>query len=182
MKKETLHFTIQSPGNMAKLLCTILFEKGDQDKEYEWVWHKAFEGEKGDKLFEQFLVELFPEGCVIGEPEIKRVIVKALKYLKTDVDCLELKAKYDKSMSNSYVYFAPLHKVFPCDYTEHTETVSKILADYFGEAIKDYDLEKLKNFISSSFEIESDNTSVAKIVRDMDYLQLRSYQVARGWL
>ena len=64
----------------------------------------------------------------------------------------------------------------------HEEKVSKILADYFGEAIADYDLDKLRAFIAASFEIRSANTTLTKIVDDAEYIQRRSYFEAKGVL
>ena len=85
MAKGTLHFKVSSPENATKLFCTILYERSDYAKEYGRVWHEAFDGEKGDELFARFLVELFPDGGMIGEPEVKRVLI-------TDYDLDKLRA------------------------------------------------------------------------------------------
>lgn len=172
---KELHFKVKSPANFVNLACTILFEKCDKLKELGVVWREVFDDSKGDQLFQEFMEELFPEGCTIGQKEIVQIMNKAIRFLETDVSCLEIKARYDKMRFPYYVYFEPLHKVYECEFAEHEDTVIRILEDFFGESIVDYDTEKLKNFIISSFEIRSDNSTVFSIAKDAEYIQRAIY-------
>lgn len=176
---EQLHFKVESPANFVKLACTILFEKGEKLKELGYVWREVFNGSKGEQLFQNFMEELFPEGCTIGESELVQITNKAIRFLETDISCLDIKANYDKTRFSYYVYFAPMHKVFECGFAQHEDTVIRILQDFFGKSIIDYDTEKLKRFITNSFEIRSDNTTVSSIVKDVDYIQRSVYMKSR---
>ena len=168
---KPLHFTVKSPSNFVRLCSTILFEKSNQYHELGYVWHKVFDGVKGDEHFMNFMLALYPKGCTIGEDEIHCIMNKAIRFLETDESCLEIKADYDKRRFRYYVYFAPLHKTFECGFAKHEDTVIKILQDFFGSEIIDYDSEKLKRFIIMNFEIKSDNSSIDTIVADIDYIK-----------
>lgn len=176
---EHLHFKVESMANFAKLCCTILFEKSDKLKELGFVWHKMFDGCKGDQLFQGFMEELFPDGCTIGERELTQITNKAIRFLETDISCLEVKADNDRKRFTYYVYFAPMHKVFKCGFAEHEETVIRILTDFFGKSIADYEVDKLKRFVINSFEIHSDNTSISSIINDLEYIQRTVYWRSR---
>lgn len=60
---------------------------------------------------------------------------------------------------NSYVYFKPYNKVYPCGYTERSGTVTNICKEYFRGA-HDFDADKLRKFILNNFEIHSDKTTI----------------------
>lgn len=178
MKK--LHFRVESPANFVNLACTILFERSEKLKELGYVWREVYGGSEGDLFFQRFMEELFPEGCTIGEQELIQLTNKAVRFLETDVSCLDIKANYDKTRFGYYVYFAPMHKVFECGFCQHEDTVIKILADFFGKSIIDYDTEKLRRFITNSFEIRSDNSTVSSIANDADFIQRSVYMKSRN--
>lgn len=173
---ELLHFSVKSPANFTKLCCTIRFENSDKMKELGYVWHKVFDGFEGDQLFQSFMEELFPEGCVIGENELIRITNRAIRFLETDVSCLDIKAEYDKRRFTYYVYFVPIRKVFECGFAQHEDTVIQILTDFFGKSIADFEPDKLKRFIISSFEICSDNSSISSIASDVHFIQREVYR------
>lgn len=78
---ESLHFKVDSPANFVKLACTILFERKEElVKEYGSVWHDVFDGKSGDQRFQQFMEELFPDGCTIGERELNRLTDQAIRF------------------------------------------------------------------------------------------------------
>lgn len=177
---EQLHFKVKSPANFVKLACTILFERSEKLIELGYVWREVFNETDGEQLFQNFMEELFPEGCTIGEKELIQITNKAIRFLETDISCLDIKANHDKTRFTYYVYFAPTHKVFECGFAQHEDTVIKILKDFFGKSIVDYDTEKLKRFIINSFEIRSDNTTVSSIAKDADFIQRSVYRESRN--
>ena len=67
MTMEQLHFMVESPANFVRLACTILFEKREAMAEWAATWHDVFDCANGEQLFLQFMEELFPDGCTIGE-------------------------------------------------------------------------------------------------------------------
>lgn len=135
------------------------------------VWHEYFNGDKGDQLFQCFMEEVFPNGCIIGEKELMQITNKAISFLETDVSALEAKATIDKRRFAYWVYFAPTHTVFGCWFAEHEETVIQILTNFFGKSIEDFTPDDLKRFIIASFEIRSDNSSVRSIADDAEFIQ-----------
>ena len=171
--KETLHYTINSPQNMVKLLCTVLFEKSEWCNEWATLWHETFDSAVGDKLFESFMTELYPEGTTITEAELKNIMLHAFKYLQSDEECLEQKAHQDKQRCASYVYFKPFHKVYKCRFGEHEDMVTKALRDFFGKDIQTIEDKELEKFIKNSFEIC--NTSINKILNDLDFIKQNAY-------
>lgn len=161
-----------------KLLATIMFEKDSQKlKEYGTLWHMVFDGSNGDKLFEEFLIEAYPEGCIIGEDEIKKIQNSAFRYLTSNEHCLDLKADLDKQFNTYYVYFKPYKKVFPCGFCEHSKTVFEILKEFFHGAADDLSSEYLKRFILENFEVRSDNTTVLQLANDSDFLLMKLHRV-----
>lgn len=168
---EKLHFQAESTANLVKLSCTILFEKGNRMDDLGAVWHEYFNGDKGDRLFQRFMEEAFPNGCTIGEKELMQITNKAISFLETDVSALEAKAAIDKRRFAYWVYFAPTHTVSGCWFAEHEETVIQILTNYFGKSIEDFTTDDLKRFIIASFEIRSDNSSVRSIADDAEFIQ-----------
>lgn len=168
---EKLHFQAKSTANLVKLGCTILFEKGNKVDDLGTVWHEYFNGDTGDRLFQRFMEEAFPNGCVIGEKELMQITNKAISFLETDVSALEAKAAIDKRRFAYWVYFAPTHTVSGCWFAEHEETVIQILTNYFGKSIEDFTPDDLKRFIIASFEIRSDNSSVRSIADDAEFIQ-----------
>ena len=138
LSMEKLHFQAKSTANFVKLGCTILFEKGNRMDDLGAVWHEYFNGDTGDRLFQRFMEEAFPNGCVIGEKELMQITNKAISFLETDVSALEAKATIDKRRFAYWVYFAPTHTVSGCWFAEHEETVIQILTNYFGKSIEDF--------------------------------------------
>lgn len=171
LSMEKLHFQAKSAANFVKLGCTILFEKGNRMDDLGAVWHEYFNGDTGDRLFQRFMEEAFPNGCVIGEKELMQITNKAISFLETDVSALEAKATIDKRRFAYWVYFAPTHTVSGCWFAEHEETVIQILTNYFGKSIEDFTPDDLKRFIIASFEIRSDNSSVRSIADDAEFIQ-----------
>ena len=112
MTMEQLHFMVESPANFVRLACTILFEKREAMAEWAATWHDVFDCANGEQLFLQFMEELFPDGCTIGEKELNRITDRAVRYLQTETRCLDLKAGHDKSRFTYWVSFIPEHKVY----------------------------------------------------------------------
>lgn len=83
MTTERLHFMVESPANFVRLACTILFEKREAMSEWAAIWHDVFDCANGEQLFLQFMEELFPDGCTIGEKELKQITDRAVRYLQT---------------------------------------------------------------------------------------------------
>nr|DAK79786.1 MAG TPA: hypothetical protein [Caudoviricetes sp.] len=171
MTTERLHFMVESPANFVRLACTILFEKKEAMAEWAATWHDVFDCANGEQLFLQFMEELFPDGCTIGEKELKQITDRAVRYLQTETRCLDLKAGHDKSRFTYWVSFTPEHKVYGCEFARHEETIIEILTAFFGKSIAGYSLDTLKRFILRSFEIRSDNSSVRSIAEDVDFIQ-----------
>lgn len=171
MTIEQLHFMVESPANFVRLACTILFEKREAMAEWVATWHDVFDCANGEQLFLQFMEELFPDGCTIGEKELNRITDRAVRYLQTETRCLDLKAGHDKSRFTYWVSFIPEHKVYGCEFARHEETIIEILTAFFGKSIAGYSLDTLKHFILRSFEIRSDNSSVRSIAEDVDFIQ-----------
>jgi hypothetical protein len=167
-KTESLHFQIESPKNMVRLLVTILFQQDtDLFKKHGHVWVHLLDTEDGEEKFQQFMEEVLPEGGTIDIPELEAIKAKAIHYLETDEQALELQADYDKFVLDSWVYFKPYHKVYGVGFAEHNEKVREILADFFDE-IDDYDIDKFKRFIRENFEIGSVNTTLDNIIADAE--------------
>ena len=173
MTTERLHFMVESPANFVRLACTILFEKREAMSEWAATWHDVFDCANGEQLFLQFMEELFPDGCTIGEKELKQITDRAVRYLQTETRCLDLKAGHDKSRFTYWVSFIPEHKVYGCEFARHEETIIEILTAFFGKSIAGYSLDTLKHFILRSFEIRSDNSSVRSIAEDVDFIHGR---------
>lgn len=123
MTMEQLHFMVESPANFVRLACTILFEKREAMAEWAATWHDVFDCANGEQLFLQFMEELFPDGCTIGEKELNRITDRAVRYLQTETRCLDLKAGHDKSRFTYWVSFIPEHKVYGCEFARHEETI-----------------------------------------------------------
>lgn len=68
---KTLHFRYESIGNFVRLLATIRFENVKTMRDTV-VYHQRFKHEP-DELYEQFLLEVYPEGGNIGEQEINEL-------------------------------------------------------------------------------------------------------------
>lgn len=168
---EKLHFKVSSPESFIKLACTMLFEKSDEHKEWGSVWNEVFAGIQGEELFLKFTEELFPAGCTIGENELNKIMARAVDFVKNDPLCIDAKASNDKKRFQYWVYFIPERKVFECQFAEHEETIVRVLAMFFGKSIIDYNLQALKKFILSSFEIRSSRSSVSSIAEDVQYIQ-----------
>lgn len=177
---EKLHFEVSSPESFIKLACTMLFEKSVEFSEWGSVWNEMFAGIEGEELFLGFTEELFPAGCIIGENELNKIMVKAVSFLKTDAVCRDAKIAYDKKRFSYWVYFIPGGKVFECQFAEHEETIIGVLADFFGKSIIDYNLNALKKFITNSFEIRSSQSSVSSIAEDIEFIQQSAFSRCAG--
>ena len=176
---EKLHFEYKSIGNIVKLLCTISFEKSTEDAELVSLWHKIFDGDIGDQLFEKFLEEIFPNGCTIKEQEIAQVTQKAEAYLKSEHTRISEETNYIKSHNDSWVYFIPTDTVYLCAMGEHTDRVVDCLWQFFGADVKDLTEKEASDFIRKAFEIRSDNTTVQRILRDIEFILLRAQNMYR---
>lgn len=156
---EKLAFTYDSIGSMVRLLTTIQYENAHTPAEIE-LYHAVFDGK--DELFESFLEKLFEPGTPLDVEHIQKLVKHCEYYLETDAEAVDTKCKIDRRRYNSYVYFKPYNKVYPCDYTKHSGTVTDICKDYFKGA-DDIDADKLQRFILNNFEIKSDKTSVEQV-------------------
>ncbi len=173
-----LHFRhpVESPAELCNFVRLGLHNsrlKKEKRGLGEWAatWHDVFDCANGEQLFLQFMEELFPDGCTIGEKELNRITDRAVRYLQTETRCLDLKAGHDKSRFTYWVSFIPEHKVYGCEFARHEETIIEILTAFFGKSIAGYSLDTLKHFILRSFEIRSDNSSVRSIAEDVDFIQ-----------
>lgn len=175
MSVECLNFRVESPENFVKIACTVLFGKREGLSDYATVWHDVFDGGAGDKRFRQFMEELFPDGCTIGEKELHQLTDRAIHYLKTETICLDIKAGHDMEQAVFWVYFIPEHKVYECDYGSHEEKVIEILTNFFGTDIMKYPVSVLKRFILGSFRIKSTQTTVGSIAADAEFIQMAVY-------
>lgn len=133
-----------------------------------------------DEVQEWFMEELFPDGCTIGEQELNKLTDRAIQFLKTDTICLDIKAGHDKARFTFWVYFIPEHKVYPCQFAQHEETVMDILVDFFGVNVLKYSVDALQKFILGAFQIQSTNTSVRSIAADAEFIQRTVYYRADG--
>lgn len=90
LSMEKLHFQAKSTANFVKLGCTILFEKGNRMDDLGAVWHEYFNGDTGDRLFQRFMEEAFPNGCVIGEKELMQMYdtLKIVSDMVTELEWL----------------------------------------------------------------------------------------------
>lgn len=156
---EKLAFTYDSIGSMVRLLTTIQYENSHTPAEIE-LYHAVFDGK--DELFESFLEKLFEPGTSIDIEHVQQLVKHCEYYLETNEEAIDIKCKIDRRRYNSYVYFKPYNKVYPCGYTEHSGTVTNICKEYFKGA-DDIDADKLQRFILNNFEINSDKTSVAQV-------------------
>lgn len=166
---NTVNFSYKSIGNFVKLLATIRYENTHEGHDVA-VWHERFDDDSEDELFEKFLVELFPEGKTIQPEDIDTVIYKAERFLETDKKGQDIKNKYIKLESGYWVFFKPENKVYPCHYAEHSKFITKICADFF-KGFDSIDADYLKKFILDNFEIASDNSTVERIAKDVEYIR-----------
>lgn len=166
-EQKTLHFHYESIGNLIRLLATIRFESTHSSRDIT-VFHQRFRNEP-DKLFEQFLIELYPDGADIGEKELNDVVAHICDFMQKDETTRDLYAAYDKRKYGSYVYFKPDKTVHYAEFANHANLVTRICCDYF----KDFDTvdpDYLKRFIKENFEIKSENTTVEQVSNDANYI------------
>lgn len=164
---EKLHFKYQSIGNIVRLLITIQIEKTKTDRD-RFVYHKRLDKEKDD-FFENFLLELYPNGVTIGENEINQLIEFTIDFLSKDKESKHWYVEWDKSHLTSYVYFKIDDKVYSADYLSHFGIVKDICCDYF-KGFEKIDIDYLQKFILENFEILSDFTSPASVANDARYI------------
>lgn len=50
-----------------------------------------------------------------------------------------------------WVYFIPEHKVYPCQFSQHEETVIDILVNFFGVNVQKYSVDSLQNLYLAHF-------------------------------
>lgn len=167
---EQLHFRYKSIGNFSKLLTTILYEKSHSDMEIG-IWHKRFDNDESDDLFESFLVEMFPEGKTLQQEDIEALMHRAHRFLEKDKQAQDIRNFYIKAHTPYWVYFKPDNIVYPCEFTKHSEKIREICADFFKD-FEDIDLDYLQKFILENFEIKSDNSTVQSIAKDARFIAL----------
>lgn len=167
--EKTVHFTYKSIGNFVKLLATIRFEQTESPEDIS-IWHERFDDDEADALFENFLVELFPEGKTIQVEDIETVIFRAKRFLETDEKAQNIRNGHIKRKSTYWVYFKPTNKVYPCGYAKHSKIIHDICADFF-KGFDDIDVNYLKRFIMDNFEICSDNSTVERIAKDAEFIR-----------
>ena len=170
-EKQVLHFTYKSIGNFVRLLCTICYEKTASSQDI-MLWHKRFDNNESDILFENFCERLFPDGKTIDVPDIEIITEYASEFLQNDEKYIEYKTKYLLRVLDSYVYFIPDNKIYECGFGEHTQTVHNILLEFFN-GMDDIDENYLSKFIRENFIIKSDNTTIDTIIRDTRYLSMK---------
>lgn len=166
---ETLHFRYQSPENLVRLLCEVVYEKKHTSREIA-VYHERFDDES-DEFFAKMLLKLFPEGATVGEQEINRCVEWIDNFLDHDERTKDIKVRYDMIDYDSYVYFDIDKKVYPCDHTSHQQMVKNICVDYFrGFDMSELDEDKVADFIKTHFVVESSFSSAETIARDARYI------------
>ena len=169
MSTETVHFRYQSPENLVRLLCEIVYEKKHTSREIA-IYHERFKGES-DEFFAEMLVKLFPAGATIGEDEINQCVGWIDNFLEKDEQAKDIRAKYDMSEYSSYVYFNIDKKVYPCDHTSHAMTVKNICVGYFkGFDKSDITPEKVADFIRNHFVVKSRFSTAGSIANDSTYI------------
>lgn len=166
---ERVNFHYESIGNIVKLLVTILFEKTTYLDEYSDTWREVFDGTAGDKLFEAFLHELFPEGANLSETHLTSLLEHAMKYIKTNKECQDIHNKNLMRRYSSFVYSKYNNKVYRCGYLQHADTVQMICLHFF-DGMKDVTFEQVYAFLKNNFYIASNNTTVMNIVNDADHI------------
>lgn len=170
MSTEKLHFSYQSPENLVRLLCEIVYEQKHTNREIA-IYHERFDGES-DEFFAKMLVKLFPDGATIGEDEINRCVQWIDAFLETDEQTKDIRARYDMSTLSSYVYFDIDKVVYPCEHTSHQQMVKKICVDYFkGFDSSELSVEQVADFIKTHFVVESPFSSAETISRDAHYIR-----------
>ena len=167
---EQVSFTYRSIGNFCRLLATIQYEKSHSPREIT-VFHQRFDRDECDKLMEQFLEELFPNGATIGENELTQLVSYIERFMSKDRETQDLFVRYDKANYPYYVYFIPDNIVYKCEYAQHAITVRDICYEYFkGFSEEEIDCDYIKKFIKENFEIRSDNSTVEQIANDNAYI------------
>lgn len=152
------------------MLTTITYEKSHSARDIS-IWHERFDNAESDQLFEQFLVELFPEGKTIDVEDIGLVMNYAERFLEKDERAKEIKNNYVKRESYYWVHFKIDNVVHPCEFAQHSSMVTEICVDYFKD-FEDIDLDYLKKFILEHFEIRSDNTTIQQIAQNVQFIAL----------
>lgn len=166
---KTLHFSYQSPENLVRLLCEVVYEKKHTPREIA-IYHERFDGEN-DEFFAKMLVKLFPEGATVGEKEINQCVEWIDNFLEKDGQAQDIRVKYDMIDYDSYVYFDIDKKVYPCDHTSHQQMVKNICVDYFrGFDSSELSVEQVADFIKTHFVVKSSFSSAETIARDARYI------------
>lgn len=166
---ETLHFRYQSPENLVRLLCEVVYEKEHTPRQIA-IYHERFDDES-DEFFANMLVKLFPEGATVGEKEINQCVEWIDNFLDHDEQTKDIKVRYDMVDHESYVYFDIDKKVYPCDHTSHSMMVKKICVDYFkGFDESDITPEKVADFIRDHFVVKSRFSTASSIANDSAYI------------
>lgn len=181
---KTMQFRIKSPENYTRLLATILFEKSEFFKEFGYLWHEVFntDDDTGDGLFLQFMTELFPQGANIAETELKSIMLRAVKHLQTNRECQDLHNSHLKQQHRFWVYSKWDNRLIPCRMAEHARVVKECCIEFYGD-MEELDIDKVRQFILSNFEISSDNSTVQSISKDARFITLeidRRQRIRRG--
>jgi hypothetical protein len=122
-----------------------------------------------DDFFENFLLELYPNGVTIGENEINQLVEFTQNFLLKDKESKHLYSEWDKQHIHSYVYFKIDDKVYPAYHSSHFGIVKDICCDYF-KGFDTIDIDYLRKFILENFEILSDFTSPKSVADDARYI------------
>lgn len=158
-----MHFKAESVGNLLRLLITIQIENTNDRREIA-AYHQRFDHEQ-DELFEDFLKQLYPNGCTIGEQQINELVLFIHKFMQTDEESIDAYIAYDKRHCNSWVYFKP-EKIFrKVALGDHELTIIEICTNFF-HGCDDIDTDYLKNFILQNFQIRSDYSTLEHIADD----------------
>ena len=74
-------------------------------------------------------------------------------------------------VQKNWVHFKIDNVVYPCEFAQHSSTVTEICVDYFKD-FEQVDLDYLNKFILENFEIRSDNTTIQQIAQNARYIGL----------
>lgn len=131
------------------------------------VYHQRFDREP-DVIYETFLTKLYPNGCTIGEQELKALVNQIRNFMETDETSVHLFLEYDKKHMESYVLFDLDNKIQFAPLGEHTQLIQNAVMDYFKDFdIDDIDTDYVYKFIMDNFEIKSDCSTLKQIANDI---------------
>lgn len=179
--KKTLHFRYESIENFCRLLLNITFEKSNFRSKYSGVWYKIYDNTDGEQLIKNFLEKLYPDGATIGEQEITALFNMCIDYIENTKDeKVRNLINADIKRKNPYwVYSKYENRVYPCEFAEHTQTVSKIVANFFKKTLREATTEEIKKFILSNCVVHSENLTVEQIANDSRSVGIQAFAFIR---